>query len=286
MIRKILKIKNYGIFRGFSWDNILKDFDRINLFYGLNGSGKSTFATVFDDIKNKGQRYFTGEFKISDDETGEFSSKNLDQLNYNIYVFDSHFIEDNIGEFSKLKGIVYLSESNKIAQETLNQLREERKKIGLKQISSNKAYEAAQKTLDNAFISIAKRIKEEFHVIGGVANIYSNYTKATFQQAITKYQQFLLEQHDLTEILQKIDLLKNELKDEIKDHIQFDASAYQIENLIESLNNAAKILNTTLKSCVQEKISDNIFAWLEEGYRLHIGETHCKYCGSYISSER
>ena len=165
MIRKILKIKNYGIFRDFVWESALKEFDKINLFYGLNGSGKSTFSTLFDDIKNKEQRYFLGEFKVSDDEVGAFASDNLENQNYNIYVFDSHFIEDNIGEFSKLKGIVYLSESNKTAKEALEQLREERKKLVGKQISANKIYEVAKKNLDNAFISIAKRIKEEFHVI-------------------------------------------------------------------------------------------------------------------------
>lgn len=285
MIRKILKIKNYGIFRDFVWESALKEFDKINLFYGLNGSGKSTFTTLFDDIKNKEQRYFLGEFKVSDDEVGAFASDNLENQNYNIYVFDSHFIEDNIGEFSKLKGIVYLSESNKTAKEALEQLREERKKLVGKQISANKIYEVAKKNLDNAFISIAKRIKEEFHVIGGVANIYSNYTKATFQQAITRYQQFLSEQHDLSEILQKIDLLKNGLKDEVKDLI-LDFSEYDFEKLAEALNNASHILNTTLKSRIQEKISDEIFTWLEEGYRLHNGDAHCKYCGNYISSER
>ncbi|MCH5159468.1 MAG: AAA family ATPase [Clostridiales bacterium] len=286
MIRKLLKIKQYGIFKDFTWTSDLKEFDKTNLFYGLNGSGKSTLSTIFDDIKNKEQRYFTGEFKIDDDEVGYFSSANLNSLDYNIYVFDSHFVEDNIGEFSNLKGIIYISESNKEAKETLESLKKERKKLLGEQTNANKIYALAQKTLDNAYISCAKRIKEEFHVIGGIANTYSNYTKITFQQAIKTYQQFLSEKHDTTEILQRIDSLKSELKDEIKEPIIFDLLKYQVNRLIASLKDARIILNKTIKSCLQEKINDSVFSWLEEGYRLHKGESHCKYCGGYISQER
>ena len=286
MIRKILKIKQYGIFKDFTWTSNLKAFDNVNLFYGLNGSGKSTLSTIFDDIKNKEQKYFAGEFKIDDDEIGSFSSANLNSLDYNIYVFNSHFVEDNIGEFSNLKGIVYLSESNKEAKETLESLKKERKKLLGEQTNANKIYALANKTLDNAYIACAKRIKEEFHVIGGIANTYSNYTKITFQQAIKKYRQFLSEQHDSAEILQRIDSLKAALKDEIKEPILFDLQKYQVNSLTESLKYARDILNKTIKSRLQKKINDSVFSWLEEGYRLHTGEHYCKYCGGYISRER
>lgn len=286
MIRKILKIKDYGIFRNFSWDSNLKDFDTVNLFYGLNGSGKSTLATIFDDIKNGDQRYYHGEFKIEDDQIGVFNSSDLNNLNYNLYVFDTHFINDNIGEFDQLNGIVYLSESNKETKEKLDTLKVERNKLSAKLTNLNRAYYESNKNLDNAYISAAKSIKEEFHVIGGKANIYSNYNKATFQQAIKKYHDFLLEQHDLCEILKRIDVLKLGLKDEIKDIISFEFQRYQTSELINHASTAQGILSTKIKSRVQDKIDDVLFSWLEEGYRLHKDEKICRYCGNLISQER
>lgn len=286
MIRKILKIKDYGIFRNFSWDSVLKDFDTVNLFYGLNGSGKSTLATIFDDIQNGSQRYYHGEFKIEDDQIGVFSSSNLNNLNYNLYVFDTHFVNENIGEFDQLKGIVYLSESNKEAKEKLDALKVERNKLSAKQSNLNRAYQESYKNLDNAYISAAKSIKEEFHVIGGKANIYSNYNKSTFQQAINKYHDFLIVQQDLSEILKRIDALKLGLKDEIKDPISFDIQRYRANELLNYAITAQGILSTEIKSRVQDKIDDVLFAWLEEGYRLHKDEKYCHYCGNLISQER
>lgn len=286
MIRKILKIQDYGIFRDFSWNSNLKDFDSVNLFYGLNGSGKSTLATIFDDIKNGDQRYYHGEFKIDDDQIGVFSSSNLNNLNYNLYVFDTHFINDNIGEFDQLKGIVYLSESNKETKEKLDALKIERNKLSAKQTNLNRAYNESNKNLDNAYISAAKSIKEEFHVIGGKANIYSNYNKATFQQAIKNYHDFLLEQHDLCDILKRIDTLKAGLKDEIKDAISFEIQKFQARELLNQAITAQGILSTKIKSRVQDKIEDALFSWLEEGYRIHKDEKFCHYCGNLISQER
>lgn len=286
MIKKIQKIKEYGIFRDFSWNSALPEFSKVNLFYGLNGSGKSTLATIFDDIKKKEQKYYDGYFKLQDDETGEIVSSNLDSLEMNLYVFNMHFVEDNIGEFSQLKGIVYISEQNKEAKEALELLKKEKKKLDEKFGKLKSEYNSASKTVDKTYASIAKTIKEEFHVIGGLGNKYSNYTKTSFQHAIEQHREFLKERHEIKEIISQIDNLKLVLKDEIKNTIVCSVSEIDGEKFKRDVELLKKLLTTTLKDKLKENIRDDIFSWLEEGYRIHKSSTTCQYCGNIISKER
>lgn len=286
MIKKIQKIKDYGVFRDFAWSNALPDFGKVNLFYGLNGSGKSTLATIFDDIKNKEQKYYNGYFKLQDDEIGEIVSTNLADLESNLYVFNMHFVEDNIGEFSQLKGIVYISEKNKEAKEALELLKKEKNRLDEKYGKLKREEESASKILDRTYITIAKTIKEEFHIIGGLGNKFSNYTKAIFQHAVEKHYEFLKEQHDIKEILSKIAQLKLVLKEEIKNPIVLNLNKIDSEKFDADFELLKKLLATTLKDKLKENISDDIFSWLEEGYRIHQSSSICQYCGNIISKER
>ena len=45
LIRKVERIKNYRIFQNWQPDGGV-EFARVNLIYGQNGSGKSTFASL------------------------------------------------------------------------------------------------------------------------------------------------------------------------------------------------------------------------------------------------
>ncbi|ADP86460.1 MULTISPECIES: AAA family ATPase [Pseudomonadati] len=52
-IERISKIKSHRIFRGFVWPLDLLDFKEKNLFYGWNGTGKSTLSNLFRSIEKK-----------------------------------------------------------------------------------------------------------------------------------------------------------------------------------------------------------------------------------------
>lgn len=287
MIKRIEKIKNYGIFRDFHWNASIPEFSEVNLFYGLNGAGKSTLGTIFNDLKNKEQKYYQGTFKLIDEELGEISSTSLQEVNCNIYVFNSHFIEDNIGEFEDLKGIVYISEKNKEAKTSLDLLQKEKKRIEQKYQNTEKTYNKVKKDLDTIYIKIAKSIKEEFHVIGGLGNKYSNYNKNTFEQALSIHGNFLKEKHDLKEILSQINQLKVQLSDTVKPIINKQLPIFNLEEFLASIRQIEQLLQKKLYKGIEEKIGNEIFLWLEEGYRLHKAKDNiCSYCGGIISISR
>jgi wobble nucleotide-excising tRNase len=85
---------------------------KINLIYGLNGSGKSTFSNYFYDSENP---------KYSN-----CSNTNGDET---ILVYNQQFIENNFYSSDSLKGIFGLSEENKHVEEVIRQKTEELKTL-------------------------------------------------------------------------------------------------------------------------------------------------------------
>ena len=55
MIKRINKIKNFGVFKDFQWDSSTPDFNKHNLIYGWNYSGKTTISRIFRCFELQGK---------------------------------------------------------------------------------------------------------------------------------------------------------------------------------------------------------------------------------------
>lgn len=55
MINKIESIRDFGIYKSFSWNSAtgLKNFNHKNLIYGWNYSGKTTLSRIFSSLRDK-----------------------------------------------------------------------------------------------------------------------------------------------------------------------------------------------------------------------------------------
>lgn len=110
MIKKIKKIKNLGLFLNYQWDNNLSSFGKYNLFYGWNGSGKTTFSKLFSSLELGQSKEFPNiEYEI-ETENGTIY-KNGDIYNRKIRVFNQDYIQNNVQLISgKAKSIFILGE--------------------------------------------------------------------------------------------------------------------------------------------------------------------------------
>lgn len=286
MIKRIDYIKNYGIFRTFKWQPSIPEFLNTNLFYGLNGSGKSTLATVFEDVKNKEQRYYKGDYKLIDNEIGDILSTSLQNQNENIYVFNSHFVKNNIGEFDTLKGIIYISEENKEAKIQLDKLLDEKERLKQEFQRISKCYIKAEKEFDDACIKCARNIKNEFIYIGGAGEKYANYNKALYQDAISKYIKTPNLVCSEEELNTRINGLRLKLSDKVKPIINEKISRFDIDSFFNDIKTISERLSQTFQIVLKQKIGDDVFSWIAEGYRLHTESEKCIYCGNIISSKR
>ena len=52
---KIKEIKDFGIYKDYKWNEIdeLKPFNKKNIIYGWNYSGKTTLSRIFTSLKDK-----------------------------------------------------------------------------------------------------------------------------------------------------------------------------------------------------------------------------------------
>lgn len=86
---------------------------KVNLVYGLNGTGKSTLSNFLYEKENS-----------------DFSNCSIDGLNdEDIRVYNQKFIQDNFYESDNLKGIFTLSQENKEAEEKIKSAQKEIKKL-------------------------------------------------------------------------------------------------------------------------------------------------------------
>lgn len=65
MIKKFSKI-SYGSYEDFIWVRDLKEFQKINIFYGRNYSGKTTLSRILRsfELKEKHKDYLDSKFEL------------------------------------------------------------------------------------------------------------------------------------------------------------------------------------------------------------------------------
>ncbi|MDR0977733.1 MAG: AAA family ATPase, partial [Endomicrobium sp.] len=94
---------------------VLETDKKINLIYGLNGTGKSTIANYL--------------YKYHDNDN-KFSNCSIEGLNdEKILVYTQQFIQDNFYQPDKLKAVFTLSKKNKEAFEEINNSKKEIEKL-------------------------------------------------------------------------------------------------------------------------------------------------------------
>lgn len=88
----------------FKEPTILETDKKVNLIYGLNGSGKSTISNYFINLKNDSYSHCAVSPKMEDHE---------------IFVYNQEFIKTNFFESENLDGIFTLSKENKTAEQNI-----------------------------------------------------------------------------------------------------------------------------------------------------------------------
>lgn len=137
MIKRINHIKNFGSFIDFN-SNSIRDFGRVNLFFGWNYSGKTTLSRVFSSFERCKNYHEESEFSILLDGM-DVDESNLESCQ-KIRVFNIDFIARNIrwndceanpfaiiGEESNelKKRLIDLENQSKDKNDHLNKLTEE-----------------------------------------------------------------------------------------------------------------------------------------------------------------
>jgi wobble nucleotide-excising tRNase len=266
-IKKIYKVKDYRIFRDFSWPTSLSEFKDFNLIYGWNGTGKTILSNIFRDLERNHVSVTGSDFQI-DTDNGIIKSETLGASTNlpSVRVFNREFMEENVFTVTgDVNPIFVLGEDSIEKQKDIDKLKgqllEKKKKAAQKWIE----LQESERALDSLNIKKAREIKQLLSSSG--QNPYNNYDKARFRDKCRE----LKNQDRQTFILN--DASKNTLKKQKEASPEEKVPLVEfyfadIENLVWSVNN---IVSKTVVSKVIERLKKDmeVSDWVAKGLRLH-----------------
>lgn len=305
MITKFQKIKNIGCYDEYLFDSaIAEEFNKVNILYGNNGSGKTTFSNILFLLskycKNKTDLYNeliddNSELEIFINDN-KVTAKNITKQEFDLYVFNSKFISDSVynGTTSNIEAF---SNEVKLTSEAINILDNS---IKVKKDRYTKVGGWAtqlQTKLDN----IWDIYKNEFNeIIQGARltnkpDIYSEETgniddlKKELKDLYTSYENKAKEELLTT----KLNTLKNKVAQIKTIDINLDEV---VKNLESTISDASKTqlqerINTLQSIVESKKIETHIGDlndWYKKGGRLlHLSKDqncHCPLCNTDLSN--
>ena len=283
MIKKFLKIKNFGSFKNYIADSNLNEFKKYNLFFGLNGTGKTTLSTLFRCLndglisKDLDGNSFKEDFDILLDNDGHISEfqENI-YCNY-IKIFNRDFVNNNLtmdSNNAQTQALTYtIGESakgikNKISELNKNLSNYYTEVKGRKVLVSQNDYDNKQHELDEIYKISAEKIRFDLQIKNAPA-----YNLTHFRQA---YPQFASSNDVITEIA------KNENVNTYIQPVKNNISPMNIEVISNDIvSKIQTLLSTVIK---RADIKEELVQWLEKGITFDDTDKICPFCNNPIKN--
>ena len=297
MIKRIENIRNFGVYKSFSWNTHtgLKDFSLKNLIYGWNYSGKTTISRIFSSMRDKQMHegYRMSFFKVNTS-AGEFDSNSLQNFPFEILVFNSDYIKDNLNfsihkdETSESKTILFeVGDNAKYTEKIIDLQNKINLIVGTESIIGKKSpylstieeFEIYDRSTTGKFTNFAKEIKIE-HFGSEI-----DFTKANLKPIVSKvknnlYEFIITDKKKLAQL--KAIVLSKEPK-EILDEISFNSNYEMIFNSVNNL--LIKIPDKMEFNKILDSNSE-IYTWVKKGKELHSKSNICLFCNNEIRPDR
>ena len=296
MIQKIPKLKNFGIFRNFSWGNDVPEFKKYNLIYGWNKSGKTTISRFFSACEKRSTLFTQypkgGEFEIRT-ENNSISHSNCQDCTLQIKVFNRDFVDENVS-FDPLNAsnpIVYVSEEDIESSKKLKESRDKIEALSQRLKFAQENRQRDEKVEDDFRRTTARTIKD---IVGNlkVYDKYRNYDKSSLKEAIETVgvDNFSkLSDDDFEKYKKLIGSEAKQKQDQFSNYtVKFSFNGKQISTFSEIHEEAIQLLDKKIVAETIERLRNDpdLNAWVQTGYDLHKSrkeEKKCLFCQSDIS---
>lgn len=311
---KKIDIKNFGCYKDYKQHDQLgigNDFNngKVNIFYGRNYSGKSTYSKIFQSIELKKipDKYGNIDFeiKLADQTIIKSNIIETNELPIDCKVFNQQFIDDNIylHNDNKLNSFQISIGSN--TNETLKKIEEIRlielnpreekiSKIKSDITEKQRKLESRENKLNSKLKTTASKIKNLKNPSVVIENRYDiRDIKEEFENHLSYFPILpsLEDKEAVAELEQKIEKAKirvleeNIDKPEKIDLVEFDERF----NFQLCLENTKKLLSKVVSvSNILDKYKNNPekINWIKHGVDIH-GEDpqKCIFCGNSINSD-
>lgn len=277
MIKKLNKLKDFGVFHDFTW-NGLEEFKRFNLIYGWNYSGKTTLSRVFQcfELEKLHDDCQQAVFGLEYEDGNTYDQSQLTQP-FIIRVFNSDFTKDNLKwEMEEgIEPVLLIGEENIELEKQLKQgsIELEEKE---KQINDLQRYIFGKGTeFDTELTNKARSIKTSLNIL--------NYDKRNLDPVVKAVSEnpedHILSDEQIQEVIQ---IYQSTEKKDIIPEILFPIP--DTSNLYNQVN---QLLERIATANVIDKLKEdvNLEKWVKEGLSLHIDKSICQFCGNELPED-
>ena len=278
MIKRIKKLKNFGIFHDYSHKSPAPDFKRFNLIYGWNGSGKTTISRLLSNLETGESTFFPDSEYQLEFESGTTAKQKIPYTENKIMVFNQDYIAENAPSLSdpdaKSKHIYLLGKEDK---ELAKQIEIDKKELQTLKESEDPKKKSSliyrKELLEKTRLTLFKTTADTIASIkGGTAirtynrsHAIAVYDKLSQKEELSKDElettHKLVDQQILDDINSlSISLITVQLKDSTK--------TYTVEEFLEKLKGSVtNTLNETVQQILIDRIKDNedIAEWVAQG---------------------
>ena len=276
-------IREYRIFRDFSWQAELQPFGCYNAIYGWNGCGKTTLSSLFGHLQDRtnlasGDVEF--EFESGVVKGAEVASKPIPQVR----VFNQQFVRENLsvagGRFSP---IIILGKENRSRQAELDKIQVELREAGghhtEHEAAAIKAARDLQKFRTEAAAAIKRQLRDDHH------HRYNSYNKANLESDLAALDERTASERGISEE-DEIALRTKKSANPLDSLLEVKGDKVEVSEL---LRETADALATSISASALKELAKDpaLRCWIQTGLKVHAQEPDsCGFCGGPLTGER
>jgi len=293
MIRRIKTLKNFGIFKDFTWSGDLQDFKEKNIFYGWNYSGKTTLSRLFSSVKANSLplKYPNAEFTlVHGDDKKELKQTGILTHDLSIQVFNADYIKKNLRWDSdeSLDSIAFDVGENVATRDAINANLKEIELIrGTKEVPGKIAEFKPRMDAFNEFDS-HKFTKEASKIKNDVFNSLIEFTKTHFKSVKTVVESDL-DKYVIKDEAQLKAIKQTAIATNNKGEIPAILFKPKFSELIDRVRDLLNSEPTETEVIERLENNNELYSWVDTGLTLHDNDQSdqtCAFCENPISLDR
>ena len=278
MIRRITKLKDFGIFRDGKYDAAsgVPEFKKRNLIYGWNYSGKTTLSRLFHNLETQSKAHHAESSFSVELDNGTHLSNELLTNSLTVRVFNRDYVAENFREEHTAPAVFIVGERSIELDQRLAVLRARLMRLNGLEERYGGQKDAVRKSLDEGATHAASSARS---VLQDSA-FERPRLRDRIKEIASDTQSYVLSDEELRT---RIATLTSE-----DDYAQLPQPSLRLPDLAALSEATSEVLRKTASSVVLEEFREKtqFAAWAHQGLELHKGQRICAFCKGELTEER
>lgn len=273
MLRRIESIKNAAVWSGYNGrESAAPDFERYNLLYGWNASGKTTLSRVFNLLSESGDTRLPAgaHVRMKVEEGVVDSGMEPDKGRIPIRVFNRDFIDDNLqlDDYTLAPALFIVGSQNIRLSNRIEVLKRRREKL-------LEVYRAVKKKKDEASSAREKAATDLARECGSMLGVrdFRAPNLKVIAQKLDKPDENLLGESELQAAV-------SQARDQ-SNFVPFASLSIGTQPQFPDVDQVRRLLRETPQQSAIKRLSDDpaLSDWVRTGLQFHKHDQACAFCG-------